>query len=157
MWCDPPKGLELAQLLTDLLGKSVKVKELSGPQSRALVGPVTVFDDPEGKAAAVSVADFEFAAYLGAALTMLPPGVAEQAVRGKKIAESIEENFGEVMNVLSSKLTKSPNRVIIRLPFKASTPLPDDAKPIKAKPAKRADYDVEVQGYGTGKVSFFLI
>lgn len=155
MWCEAPKSLELANLLTDLLGRQTKVKDL-GPQTRQLNGPVTVFVNPDKVPAALAVSDFEFAAYAGAVLTLLPAGVAKEAVTKKQIDGTLAENLGEVLNVVSSKLTKSPNRVIIRLPFTVSTVVPEDAKAIKAKPAKRADYDVEIAGYGEGKITFFF-
>jgi hypothetical protein len=155
MWCDAPKSLELANLLTDLLGRQTKVKDLPA-QTRQLSGPVTVFVNPDKVPAAVAVSDFEFAAFAGAVLTLLPAGVANEAVKKKAIDGTLAENLGEVLNVVSSKLTKSPNRVIMRLPFTISTTVPEDAKAIKLKPQKRVDYDVEIAGYGEGKITFFL-
>lgn len=156
MWCEPPKANDLAALLTGLLNRPTTVKELTGLQTRQLAGPATVYVNPDKVPAALSICDFELAAYAGAALAMMPAPVAEGAVRKKMLEDSLAECFGEVVNVLSSKLTKSPNRVVIRLPFSASAVIPDDAKAIRAKPAKRADFDVTIGGYGTGKISLFL-
>ena len=156
MWCDPPKDAELQKLLSDLTGKLVRVRALSGTQTRQLAGPVTVFLNPDKVPAAVSICDFEFAAFLGAVLTMVPPGSAKQSAASKKLPDAVGENYCEVMNVLSSKLTKAPNRVVIQLPYSLDTTVPENAKAIVAKPGKRVDFDVDVEGYGAGKVAFFL-
>jgi len=155
MWCEAPSAAEVATLLSGLFGRPTTVKEVP-VTPRPLGGPVTVFVRPDKTPAAIAVSDFPFAATVGAVLTMLPPATAKDAATRKDISGTLAENLAEVLNVVSSRLTRTPNRVIMRLPFTVATLVPDDAKAIHAKPGRRVDYDVDVAGYGGGKIAFFL-
>lgn len=155
MWCSIPKLPDLDTLFSGLLFKKTKV---SAVPSKLAPGPQTalcVFAQPTGEVSCACICDLPFAAYSASALIMVPPAGANDHVRSGKFTPALLENFAEVMNVLSSKLTESPNRVILRYPVVTANAVPDDTKALLQKPEARAEFEVDITGYGKGRFAVY--
>ena len=148
-----PQPKDVAQLLSTLLAPTT-VKPC--PAVPAAPMPLATFET-NGAIAAVVTCSFELAAAMGAALCMMPAGVAAEAVKTKKLTETLFENWREVLNV-SASLFNEPGALHARL-VGAMQP-PDRPAPevaaILAKPAARLDLDATIKGFPPGKLSFFV-
>ncbi len=145
----------MARLLGDLFGKPVKITA-STKYDPSLSAPavVAVYAEAEGKVGAVAVCNMSAAAYLGAALSMVPADVAKSEALKNALSAGLLENFGEVANICSQVVTDiHGSRLHLRevLPKVASPSA--DYKPIFATPRKRVDLEIDVTGFGKGRIS----
>jgi hypothetical protein len=93
------------------------------------------------------------AAYLGAALSLLPKPVAEDAIKKGCLDEALLENFREVANICASLFAEqSGARAHLQTVINKVTANPPAYKPLLTSP-NRADVSVEVPNYGTGVIS----
>lgn len=113
---------------------------------------VGLFIDADNQPVAGCVCDVPFAAYAGSALTMLPPGGAEDAVETGEISEMMKDNLNEVMNICS-RMFMSDNTPHLKLDLVYKyEDLSDEAKEaLLGAEAKRA-LDVDIPRYGKGKL-----
>lgn len=96
-----PKAASVENMLAMLFG----VDDLDVADASSLPeGPTAVYVGDDGELLALGVADFAFAAYSGAALSMLPKGGAQDMVDEKALSSTIEANYYEVMNICSRLL-----------------------------------------------------
>lgn len=147
-----PEPNALGTLLTGLLGKGVKVKAV--PKHPLPAGqPVVLarYATEDGQLVAC-VCDLRFAAMAGAALTMVPPGMAKEGIAAGKLSETLQENFAEVLNIMAQLITSSgATRVVLQKTEYLKTPLPADVIALLA--GTRADFDVIIDAYGAGNVT----
>jgi hypothetical protein len=103
-----PSCEAIEDLLTALLGKKVEVTEgRVGSLGILTHKAVATYVTDEGSMTALCLCDLELASRAGAALSLLPEGVALESVRRIKMEENLLENFSEVMNVAASVLNVS--------------------------------------------------
>jgi hypothetical protein len=149
-----PTSARLAELLTGLLGKRINAKTATMP----LRGPAVcaaVYVAEEGTVGAYVVCDPAFAAWTGGALSLMPPAVAGEGAKTSKFTPAVMENYHEVVNICASLLLVTGPH--IRLASVHTPPaIPATVTAALTKNQGRADFDVEVPGYGTGKVAFIL-
>jgi hypothetical protein len=117
------------------------------PQSHAYVG-VYIADD--GSPSALCACDLALAANSGAALSMLPPNVAKDAVKSKELTDVMLANLGEVMNICT-RLMIQDNTPHLRLQqvCKANA-LPAPAAAIIGAARGRVDFEIGLGKYGAG-------
>lgn len=147
-----PTADAIAKLIASLVGKSVTAKSapiLKQPPSGGAVG---VCVDDSASVAAVIVADVALAAAAGAALAMIPPAAVQDAVRAGSLPANMADNFREVANIMCSVLTASGGRGV-RLADFAVAGVPPAAEAVLGGTGGRLDLDVEVQGYGKGRLA----
>ncbi len=139
----------VGSLLSSLFGKDCLARVEKVP-ANAEDGMVTRgrFVDNSGELIAVVLSDLPFAAFCGAAIAMLPPGGAEDAVDDNELTEMLVDAYGEVLNVLS-RLFNLQDRPHCRYQSMDTAPL--EAAPLEASLSAR--FSVEVQGYGTGRLT----
>lgn len=148
-----PNADNITRNLKDLLSKPVVVK--AGPAlPAASVALCAVYADDAGAPQVVGVADLGCAAYVGAALAMIPAPVAADSVKQKKLEDNLRENFAEVVNILAAVLNSATGKHLKLVAVFEPGGVPPEAQAILKKPASRADFDVSVTGYGAGKLSF---
>src|SRR5579862_8213732 len=97
----PPSGSirpeAIEGLLTCLLGRVVKVRRVpSQPSIQFNAAMSGIYRDDEGNARAAFSCDIGFAANAGAALTLIPPGVAIQAIAAKSLEDMLQDNYREI-------------------------------------------------------------
>ncbi len=108
-----PSLKAVRDLLGDLTGKEIEVSSGAEPvgvggTSGSVVG---LYVDAELRSRAVVVFDLALAAYSGAALGLVPPAGAQDAVAAGALPENLVENCLEVLNIMASlfNLPKAPH------------------------------------------------
>jgi hypothetical protein len=153
-----PASKDVRDMLTGLVGKPVAVNP-GAPVTPTPDKPVAVavYVDPQMAINALAVLDLGAAAYTGAALALLPPGGAQDAVEEDgELTALLTEALHEVVNVLSALLNTpgAPHSKLHKL-YAPGDELPGDIVGMLAA-FNRLDLVVEVQGYGKGGLSLVL-
>ena len=151
-----PTAQEIAKLLSDLLDREVTTKTL--PPAALGNGPALLasYGEAGGEVVALLVCDVAAAASLGAALSMLPAGRAEESVRAGALDEFVMENFREICNVVT-RLVNRP--VAPGMPLQTVTlrevdiRTAGDIAALTAQFRARIDVEVNVPGYQIGSMS----
>ena len=155
---DFPTPEEMAGLLSLLLLREVGATDSDRPffdhQEPRIVAD---YVDDEGRVVGVTVCSLGFAGRAGAALSMVAPGKAEEAIAAGRIEGVLLDNLLEVVNVMV-RFHNGGDRPHVRFRSISSVPglLPADVRSVYSHPAARKSYDVSIQGYGEGRISLML-
>jgi hypothetical protein len=134
---------------TDLLGRgAAATKRPALPLDDPLV--VGRFDDDDGGAAALLVADVPFAAISGAALAMIPAVVAQEAIKTGEMSSALFDNFREVVNVFSGLLNSPSTPHLVLRALERHPEATTEITELLEAPSRRRDFDVTIEGYGSG-------
>jgi hypothetical protein len=153
-----PAAKDVRDMLTGLVGKDVAVAP-GAPVTPTPEKPVAVavYVDPHMAVNALCVMDLGAAAYTGAALALLPPGGAQDAVEeDHELTGMLVEALHEVVNVLSAlfNVPGAPHSKLHKL-YAPGDELPGDISGMLAN-FNRLDLALEVPGYGKGALSLVL-
>ncbi|MED5371972.1 MAG: hypothetical protein VX899_13220 [Myxococcota bacterium] len=149
-----PDQKQVDDLFTMLLGKRCKIgpakPQGKRPGDAAALG---VYVDDEGNVVGAIICDITLAGSAGTALSMLPPKLAADCVKTKKIPPNVAENLYEVLNVGAS-LYNGARALHVKLREVVLEPErpPKEIKAILRKPSKRLDLSVQVAGYDPGSI-----
>lgn len=155
-----PSAKDVRELLEGLLGREVQVRT-----GGAMVDPTTeggalvgLYVDRLLGLRAICLLDVPLAAYVGAAIGLVPARTAQECAAAEVLEGPLEENAGEVLNVVAS-LMNAEGAPHVRLDtlHAPREPLPHDAAPWVKAFVRRTDLDVEVVGYGSGRFSLLVI
>ena len=148
-----PSPSAISSLLAVIFGENITV---SGCEPLELNSQhVATFIDDEDKVVALCACDIEFVAYSGAALSMIPPDIANEMISGRSVTDAMHDNFYEVMNICS-KLLMSDSSAHLRL---GKTMSPDSAaEPIAAlqDSGKITGFGIDIPNYGKGTLTFVV-
>ena len=153
---DPlPKVQELAALLKDLLGRPVNVKESKTPLSTGagFKGVITELVSADGAISVVIVADLAFACHSGAAMTLMPPTGSADALKTGQLTDVLRENYDEVTNVMTALYRPYGKRMIRGRVFANGEKVIPPIASFMATHKQPMYADVEVTGYGSGRVA----
>ena len=153
-----PAAKDVRDMLSGLVGKEVSVSP-GAPVTPEPNRPVTVaiFTAPDMSVNALCVMDLGASAYTAAALALLPPGGAQDAVEeDKELSPMLLEALHEVVNVLSALFNTpgAPHSKLNRLVADGED-IPGDIAGMLAN-FNRIDLAIEVPGYGKGALSLVL-
>jgi hypothetical protein len=153
-----PAPKDVRDMLTGLVGKPVAVNP-GGPVTPTPDKPVSVavYVDPQMAINALCVMDLGASAYTGAALALLPPGGAQDAVEEDgELTSLLVEALHEVVNVLSALFNTpgAPHSKLHKL-YAPGDDLPGDIQGMLAN-FNRIDLAIEIPGYGKGAISLVL-
>jgi hypothetical protein len=153
-----PAAKDVRDMLTGLLGKDIAVAP-GGPVTPTPDKPVAVavYVDPHMAVNALCVMDLGAAAYTGAALALLPPGGAQDAVEeDHELTGMLVEALHEVVNVLSAlfNVPGAPHSKLHKL-YAPGEALPGDIDGLLAN-FNRLDLSIDVPTYGKGAISLVL-
>ena len=153
-----PAAKDVRDMLTGLVGKPVAVNP-GAPVTPTPDKPVSVavYVDPQMAINAICVMDLGASAYTGAALALLPPGGAQDAVEEDgELSGLLVEALHEVVNVLSAlfNVPGAPHSKLHKL-YAPGEDLPGDIEGMLAN-FNRIDLAIEVPGYGKGALSLVL-
>lgn len=154
-----PDSEDVREVLHGLLGRDVTVNRIA-PSSLKIDAKLVVglYAREDGKVGGLAIADLEVAAYSGAALSLLPIGVANESIEDGTIEDSLLENFQEVLNVGSRWFTAKGNpHVTLAEAYPPGTRLPDDVRRAMVSPAERMEMLVEISGYGEGRFRLYAM
>lgn len=143
-------------LLTDLCAREVKVDKSPTP-IKDLPFLADLIDD-EGELVAVCGLDLPLSAYAAASLCGVPAGAAKDSIKAGKLEQSQRETLREVVNILSA-VFNGENMPHLRLKELYATGEGDHAKllALVKKPPGRYDLDVNITGYGAGKMMLAVV
>lgn len=152
-----PKPTELEKLLGALLMRAVKVvraEDGAPPQ-----GPLTtaLFHTDEPVLQVLVRADLSLAASLAAALSVVPAAAVKECVAAKRMDESLQDNFSEVMNVLSRFLSGGGRTFRLGpLTCPPAAPAPELGPLVEGSDERRV-FNVEVPGYASGRLELVTL
>ena len=150
-----PPAKEVRDLLEGLLGKDVDFTD--GHRVTDGAGLVGVYVDDRLGMKALVACDIPAAAYIGAAIGLMPPGGAQDAVEDGELFPVLRDNAAEVLNVMAAlfNVGSAPH---LRLygHYAAGEGLPGDVAQHLPSPGPRVDWTVAVKGYGKGELSIVL-
>lgn len=149
--CPVPMAEPIRRTLADLLGRPMEMKPAPGALKALTRGIIAEYQRADGTAVGLFVVDLAFAAYAGAALSMVAVGVASESIRAGKLEPNLAENTREVFNILGSLLNAPgfPHCALAAV-HTIPGPLPPSITPLVAKPAARLESAITVGGYGQG-------
>lgn len=155
-----PSAKDVRDLLEGLLGREVQVRT-GGTMVDPTVGGgalVGLYVDRLLSLKAICLMDVPLAAYVGAAIGLVPARVAEECAVAETLEPALEENAGEVLNVLASSMNaEGAPHVRLDAIYPPQEALPHDAAPWVRAYVRRTDLDVDVSGYGTGRFSLLVL
>lgn len=153
-----PATKEIRDLLGDLLGKEVDLRP-GPPFAITDRNPATiaVYVDDSLLIRAVICFDLALSAYAGAALALVPPARAEQAVQDRVLPEQITETLHEVLNIAAALFNaEGAPHMKLHAMHPADVPTPPDVRARSQVLGRRVDLWVDVAGYGTGRLAVVL-
>ena len=153
-----PAAKDVRDMLTGLVGKPVGVNP-GAPVTPTPDKPVAVavYVDPYMAVNALCVMDLGASAYTGAALALLPPGGAQDAVEEDgELSGLMVEALHEVVNVLSALFNKEGARHSkLDALVAPGDDIPGDVAGMLAA-FNRIDLAIEVPTYGKGALSLVI-
>ncbi len=146
----------IKDVLDGLLGKEVAIRpsETALQSADTVGGALATYVDDANALWAVVGWDLAAGANVGAAVALVPPAAAEDAVEERYLPEHLLENLGEVSNVLASSF-QLPGNPHLRLErtYRPVASAPEDAVQLLYALGNRMDLDIDVPGYGAGRLS----
>lgn len=153
-----PEPKQVRDLLGDLLDRDVTMRP--GPPfavSANYPASIGQFVDDRMTVRAVVAFDLPLSAHAGGALALVPASGAEQAIEDGALNDTMSEGLQEVFNVFASVFNVG-EALHLKL-YSAHTSgqeLPPDARIRTQVLGRRADFIVDVAGYGSGRVAVVL-
>ncbi|MFT4555735.1 MAG: hypothetical protein ACI93T_001542 [Porticoccaceae bacterium] len=141
-----PPSAEVGSFLASLFGLEVDACEAEGLDA-SLVRACAEYVDEDGHVGGLIACSLKGAAVLGAALTRIPLGAAEDAADEGALTPTLAENAGEVFNIAVNLVPQSFDR---RLSFGNAT-YGEEARSTFAARSNRAEfssYQLTMQQYG---------
>jgi hypothetical protein len=148
----------VGKVITQLVGIPAAAKKLAAPPPGDTFRTVSTFVARNGAPVLVALTDVAFGASCGAALCMIPPGVADEAVRTQTLDASLTENLREVANVLTVAFnTDKGQHIKLQETANCKPPLPPALQAALGRARELLHLEVTVKGYPAGKISFALL
>ncbi|GAA2726590.1 hypothetical protein [Cellulomonas aerilata] len=155
-----PGAKDVRDLLEGMLGREVDVRTGGamvnpGAEGGAQIG---AYVDKLGALRALVVADLPLAARAGAAIALVPAGGADVAIEESRLSQALFENAYEVLNVMAS-LFNVGDAPHVKLDgcWAPGEAVPADVAQWVLSYVRRLDLDVDVKGYGPGKLSVLAL
>ena len=143
---------DIRKILSMLFDGNLVVSESDSKSDRQFAA---VYVDKNEVPGAVVLCDMNFAAYAGAALSMMHPEVANEMVAETELPQTILDNLHEIMNICTGLIIGESTP---HLRLNSVGPIGDtDAIVRIGGTANRDDYQVEIPLYGIGNLSFLVI
>ena len=101
--------------------------------------------------------DLPLSAHAGAALALVPASGSEQAIEDGALPDTLGEGLQEVFNVFSSVFNVGESAHLkLYSAHTSGQDVPADARIRTQVLGRRADFHVDVAGYGSGRVAVVL-
>lgn len=145
-----PSAQSIQSVLTMIYGEEIAIEE-PAEMDLASASHVGLFEASEGGVVGLCHCDLNAAASLSCALSLIPPGVAEEMIKDKSISEMAALNLNEVMNMFSS-LYMDDNTDHLRF-----TELKGTKDLAEVTLTRRVDFELPKAKYPGGRVTFQAI
>jgi len=152
--CPVPARASLRDLLRDLLGTEIQVRDGDSPQQLDPARPswLAGYRFDEGGVAAIGVCDLRLSTATATALAAMPAKDTWDQVReAGQLVDDLQEFLREVVNI-SAKLLNSPTTPHVALRDHLAVPgeVPADVAHLAMHPTERHDWVVSIEGHGEG-------
>ena len=149
-----PTEDQVNKIVVSLFGEDTLVKKAAAPIDTKGSLVVAKYADSESSVHRLVVCDVAFANNAGAALTMMSPGIVADAIKAKEVPENIFDNFREVMNIFVNLFSDTARGRLVLNAVDAPSTTTDEATATALKtPVERADFEITVPRYGTGRLT----
>lgn len=155
-----PNPQALRTVLEGLLGRAVTFMR-AAPLPEPAAGHAIMagaYRTADGQLAAVGLTDVPGAAYLGAALVLIPVGTATESATTGELTDDMKENLREVFNVAAQVFNEGGHqhvvlREVVALPGAEVAP---DVTALVSAARVRMDFKITVKEYGEGRLTFLV-
>lgn len=149
-----PTPEAVRELMGEMILKDVITRK-SHLRTRMGEGLVAIYTTGQGRLVGACRCDFPLAASMGAALTLMPAGVAKEAVEAQDLPGELRGNFGEVMNIVAQLFRPEflKARVVLEGIY-TEDQVPRMTQRRLKRPKKALNVDVEIAGYPAGMMQF---
>ena len=149
-----PEVKSIGANLGPLVGKTVRVRELEVANAFGDDVHTARYVTRDDQLAALLQVELPLAAYLGAALALIPAAGAQEAADSGRLDDNLTDAFSEVANILAALLCAdgAPHVRWVDLETDPSR-LGEADKAVLENPCERVDVEIEIEGYGGGKLS----
>jgi hypothetical protein len=145
----------VARLFNDLLGRRVVVKRNMARQQvlAGTAGAYGLYGSADDQVEALVFFDMALACYAGAALALIPVSTVQPGVRTGSMTSATFENLSEILNIARSwfDTATAPQFKLLKC-IASPCVLAKDAAALLQKWTARLDLEVEITGYGAGKL-----
>lgn len=145
-----PTSQNVSELMGMLYGLELETSESSPIDAPAYTA---TFVNPEGELVAACLCDSEMVIYSGAALSMMPPGGAQDMVSEKEFTKSVLDNFHEVMNICTRLMMSNDSPHLKLDKVLPSAEVASDLGSLK-EAATQAAFEIAIPRYGSGHIQF---
>ena len=118
---------------------------------------LAVYLADDGAPVALGACNIGFAANAGAALSMLPPNAAKDAVKSKLLTPAMNDNLREVMNICSRLMMRDGSAHLRLDQVYQANALPPPAAAVVSSMTGRVDLEVTLGKYGPGALSVLAV
>ncbi len=153
-----PTPAQVRETLQMMVGRTVLVTDAgwAPPEGADPAALAAYIDDSDGLQACAWV-DLAGAAALGAAMSMLPTTRLEEMMATGELDEEVYDNLHETFNIASALLnTETSVHVRIRELERPDTGITEDLLDLLGDPRAAGYYQLDVEEYGGGVLSFTL-
>ena len=146
-----PKSEEMRNAVTMLYSMDAQCEVVSEEVDLDDITHFAVYVDDNDVPVAGIGCTLEFGAYAGAALSMIPKGGAEEAVKANELSEMMLGNLNEFMNICSRwfMTADSPH---LRLTATYAIDDLSEAADQLLDSEDRLDFNIEIPDYGAGQI-----
>ena len=149
---------QLTSVLNGLYDYEATANQAAQPQPIDDPRVVATYKDAEGRIRYLIVCDLPLANSLGAGLTMIPPGGAEDATAEGLVPPNIGDNLHEVLNVCSVVFAEAEHqRVVLDQIFPPSNEMPAELAEKTASAETMLQVQYELDRYQPGRMSLLKI
>ncbi|MFT5441383.1 MAG: hypothetical protein ACI8W3_000424 [Myxococcota bacterium] len=153
-----PAVLELGKQLGALVGKTAICSESATPNTFEESCHTARYLTRDDQLVGLCQVDLSIAAALGASLAMIPVGAADDAVKEGDLGANLTDAYSEVANIMAGLLCADDSPHVRWTNIAANLgALTDADKVILNSPANRVDVEVEIDGYGGGKMTLLVV
>jgi len=152
-----PQEIEIRQMLGMLFGDELEIKSAETPLDTGADSnnAAALFVSDDGEPVTACICDLPFAAFAGAALSMIPKGGAEDAAKSGDLSETMLGNLHEIMNICSRLFMKSDSpHLKLENIYSSIKDLPENAREMVGTVKDQLHFQVTIPGYGDGHLSF---
>jgi hypothetical protein len=146
-----PPTAELERLLSGLLAREVKLAAHDAVPAEPC--PIALFQTAEPVLEVAVLCEVALAASLAAALSVIPAGAARESAAHGTLEPPLDENFGEVMNVVSRFVSGSGRRFALSGVFAPRAAPPELIEKVHASDERRS-LSADIAGYLSGRMAF---
>ncbi|MCA9187848.1 MAG: hypothetical protein R3E01_32450 [Pirellulaceae bacterium] len=148
-----PSSDHIAHLLSGLYG-DVAVTEAKTPIDTSAAYTAAAYIDDENIIQRLIVCDVAFANFAGAALTMVPPAIANDGVKSGQVAPNIQENLSEVFNICVNVFSDhSKQHLKLGSVVFPGGPIDETVAAAISASSDRTEFVAKIPRYGTGQIA----